>query len=272
MMFDNIISLLDHFGYQLVSQVQTPPSVAFCEIKEDCVLWYVPQSGSEKALEDYIAAPYFSSLPEKIDSTHTGNTCFKIDNRVMNYEHFMNLVGFLESGLIGAFVIGDKSYIYPKIITHEYFAKGDMPENSEADLARFVTEAEKNPQSALLQNYVGKLYFARGDFNMAATHFVAAFHLQPYYAEPFCNMGTILWSTGSKEKAFELFCEALVRNPFSQTVQDNFIKAGIDLGAVDLMLKELTNIEKFYPDFEDLSYLKSSLLEKAGLDAVSQAP
>ena len=31
-------------------------------------------------------------------------------------------------------------------------------------------------------------------------------------------------------------------------------------------------LEKFYPDFEDLSYLKSSLLEKAGLDAVSQAP
>lgn len=77
-------------------------------------------------------------------------------------------------------------------------------------------------------------------------------------------MGLLLWEKGAKERAFQMFYESMLRNPFDENLQDHFIEAGLDLGAIERMNHCISRTHEYFPGYSGLLYLEAMLLEKLG--------
>lgn len=266
-MYDRLEQFLKHYGYQerdcddLNSfAAQIGPRGLFVAIEPDQLRWFVPQEQMPQILEMYRQAPFFSSEPKVLDSELENRQEMRIPMRIMTYDHFLHLVDFLQSGLVCGYFRGGKAYSYHNVILEQHL-KSFSSDESDVSVEEFLKAKETDPNDAILNNYLGKLFIESGDFDKAAGCFVDSFESAPYFAEPFSNLGTILWNADEKEKAFQLFSQALIRNPFDETVQDNFIGSGIELGQIESMKNTVTEVENCYPDYDGLLYLKAILLE-----------
>ena len=61
-----------------------------------------------------------------------------------------------------------------------------------------------------------------------------------------------------------MFCEALMRNPYSQLIQDNFIRSGLDLADYEKMAEIINRVTMADPSFHDLLYLKALIAHSLG--------
>ena len=84
-----------------------------------------------------------------------------------------------------------------------------------------------NPQSASAHVLLGKLFFARGDFDHAAQEFEEALKLQPADASPAYQLALVYRKRGNTAKAdelFDLFSKAKKEDP-NQTAARDLLKA-----------------------------------------------
>lgn len=277
MLFSNLEQLLRHFGFQWEKdenfdrfQRKAGTHKALVQIHSDHLEWSLPKDKRQAYMSNYKADPYFFTVPEKIAPSDDNLVTYSISMAWKDYDELIELVEFLQSGCVDAIYMEGSGYYYPDIIA-EHNSVLNTSSNQEDEIKEYIEALNRYPNNAILHNCIGKLYIQNGDFKRASSYFVNASELEPLYAEPYSNMGTLLWREGSKEKAFQLFYEGMLRNPFDEVLQDNFIMSGIDLGEVERMNHCLSRIQEYFPDYSSLLYLKAILLEKLGLDAECMA-
>lgn len=265
--------LLKHFGFELNTETsqenvlnQLEGHQGFALIADKNVKWYVPKEKHDIYLRDYQAEPFLLVTPQKEEkSALEHHDCYVFNYRLVGYEHVIQLIQFIQSGLVDGFWFEERSYFFHPVIMKFNAARFDGQEVPiETQIEACLTALKEASDDVILRNYIGKLHIESGKLSDAARYFVDVCEAQPFFAEPFSNMGAIVWNSGEKEKGFHLFCEALIRNPFDETLQDNFIKSGLDLGQVDVMEKYLEKIDEYFPEYSGLLFLKSMLLEKLG--------
>ncbi|MCP5464786.1 MAG: tetratricopeptide repeat protein [Deltaproteobacteria bacterium] len=271
MKWSEVAKILNHFGFQLKEQSredfdqEVKGLSRYCYFGEsDGLVWYL-KKGSEKAfIELYQNAPAFKANPKQAEDGDHITLSFAFEDP--QYDDLLELVDFMQSGLIEAFYIQGVSYVFPQIVRE---LADPTIQNKNDDfrndiLNRLQGEQGSIKDNAIIQNYMGKLYNDLGQHQKAAQHFVNACEAEPFFGEPYSNMGTLMWATGDKERSFKLFREAIIRNPFDVSMQDNFIKSGIHLGKSEEMKTAIEKIEEYYPDYIDLLFLKALLYQNAG--------
>ncbi|MBF0104343.1 MAG: hypothetical protein HQM16_03340 [Deltaproteobacteria bacterium] len=263
--------LLANFGFQLAMELnlasfitRIEPGRSFCVLKRDSVDWYLPTDAAEQYLTAYSASPYFQNPQNKMEAGTAGYDLYRFMVPFDEYEQILHIMYFLQSGFIESFFIENKSFIYPEILIREHSVFAPAQEATQPDVEAFIAELDKYPNMAILHNYIGKLYIEKGEIGKASTYFVNATEKEPQYAEPYSNMGALVWNTESKKKGFNLFCEAFIRNPFDATLQDNFLKAGIELGEAQVMNDFIQRTQDFYPEYAGMLYVRALLLQKLG--------
>lgn len=261
-----------YFGYTLrpsmgmqdfVSQSRLKCAV---DIRPQEMLCYVKFDGNDRDAEVAKYQDLFGTTFEQTQSSISGYVCFRCGFHVGGYSEAMDLMHFLQSGVVDGFVVDGESYSYHGLVLsereREYHESGLVSQSDR--ISTFQKVVDQGCLDPILINYLGKLYAENGDVVKASQYFVKACEVNPYFAEPFSNMGALMWHASARDKGFNLFCEALLRCPFDQNVQDNFIKSGLELGEIQRMSQILDKTREFFPEFEDLQYLKAVLLEKSG--------
>lgn len=236
------------------------------DVRPDEMLCYVRFEGSDRNAEIAKYQDLFGTTFEQTDSVLQGYICFRCQFQVRNYNEAMDLVQFLQSGVVDGFIAEGECYAYHGLVLsereREYHESGLLSQSER--IKTFQKVVDHGCLDPILINYLGKLHAEAGDVVKASQYFVKACEVNPYFAEPFSNMGALMWHASARDKGFNLFCEALLRCPFDQNVQDNFIKSGLELGEIEKMSQILDKTREFFPEFDDLLYLKAVLLEKSG--------
>ena len=266
-----IINLLCHFGFQFkksgdISEFFSDGNAdkSLCVIHDSCLDWHVPLIKENKYTEAYSTNGFPWSC-ERVEENSLKNWAkYNISMRVMDYDHLLALVGFLQSGCVDAIFLDGETYFFPDVLVSKFSVAHENSEELHPDISDFISGLERNPESALLHNFVGKIYLANDDIEKAAHYFVNACEKVSEFAEPYSNMGALMWNSNEKEKGFDLFCQALIRNPFDTTMQDNFIQSGIDLEKFETMLGCIDKAAEYFPDYTGLKYLRVVLLERMG--------
>lgn len=273
MVFDSLKQLVRHFGFQIEIQPKLDEFVktvlakkSYCIIEEDRLLWYIRKDQKDRYVSHYLTSPIFGAELQEASSEHDDMVLYQISNRILDYHHAIELVVFLQSGYVDAFWLDGFSFTYPSILSdHNPLTMSTQDDkNLDQEILDFQKAFEEYPESAMLKNYLGKLFIEKGDVSKASENFVDACKLEPFYAEPYSNMGALMWEMDSKEKGFSLFCESMLRNPFDQVVQDNFVKAGLELQEIEAMEEILGKVNGYFPSYSSLNYLRAVLLEKLG--------
>lgn len=272
MIFSQVKSFLRYFGYdpqpcsELAICLETVKPKCFLEIRPTELLCHVNTQSTQEINKVEEIRAILGTAFEKLESTHPGYETYYSAFRIANYEQALDLVKFLQTGLMDGFYIDHSSYMYQNLIVseREKEMESGLQEDQTIRIQLFERALEQGCRDAILVNYLGKLYADKGDIVKASQNFVLACEINPYFAEPFSNMGALMWQFDTKQKGFKLFCEAVLRNPFDQGVQDNFIKSGLELGDYETMNYIIEKTCDFFPGFEDLMYLKAVLLEKIG--------
>ncbi len=272
MNFPQVKSFLRYFGYDpqpcsgLSFCLETMSPKCFLEIRSGELFCYLNTQNVQDSIKVEELRSVLGTAFKKIEMTNAGYETYYSAFDIKNYEQALDLVRFLQTGLMDGFYIDHSSYMYQNLIVSEREKEMEtgLQEDQSVRIQLFERALEQGCRDAILINYLGKLYADKGDIVRASRNFVLACEINPYYAEPFSNMGALMWQFDTKQKGFKLFCEALLRNPFDQGVQDNFIKSGLELGEFETMNYIIEKTCDFFPGFEDLMYLKAVLLEKIG--------
>jgi tetratricopeptide (TPR) repeat protein len=88
-----------------------------------------------------------------------------------------------------------------------------VAQNSGADIARLVADAQKEPRNAVLSERVGVAYVQREDLAHAREWFEKALAADPSRVSARKNLATILWFEGQHDLAEEMFSEVVKRVP-----------------------------------------------------------
>ena len=98
----------------------------------------------------------------------------------------------------------------------------------------FTSEVQGN---AFLLNQWGKVLSFTNKISEAGAAFRQSVETLTAYAEPYSNLGTLLWTVGKRREAMRLFAESFLKNPHRKTIQLNFFDAAHALEEFDFMAK-----------------------------------
>lgn len=228
------------------------------EIFADRIEWNLPREQAESLMQDTSA---WADLARRMTVTSSADepvSQMRIPCDLNLMDEMRHVADFLAAGLVTAFRMGEKVFYFPDAMTPlKSFAGTQDQQSWYESLATLTT-------SALAQNFAGKLAADDGRIDAAAAFFRVACELCPRFAEPYSNLGTLLWQQGHRAEAFHMFSEALHRHPYSQAIQDNFIQAGLDLADFEKMVIVLDQVRREFPRFDELLYLKALLAQSLG--------
>ncbi|MBX7148477.1 hypothetical protein K1X76_05280 [bacterium] len=210
-----------------------------------------------------IAAQYGLKLKEMHGDINQGIVDIVKTGKIVGVWKNENLEFFYENSIITddniKEVLGYTTFIKTIHDVFDYFVKGKiaaliLDDHYILELPSVVslifgemeslTDTQKNPQSLntsacdfseiakgnpFVTNLWGKLLAFRGEISKAGECFREAVEMERNFSEPYSNLGALLWKAGKQREAFLLFCEALIKNPYSQTAQMNFFDAGYEL-------------------------------------------
>lgn len=264
MLFEKFMDLLPYFGFQpkpfpslqAFKQV-LPEGMSFAVIDGKGVSWHVAASHEKELEESLTTEGGFVAAPEEF----AGFSHYRLVLSYDDYEDLNWLAGFLLSGLVGGFWILGRGQAFNPLLLK--IGASESPW-TESDLADLRAAHDKAPNDALLNNLLGKVCDELGDPSASAGYFADAAKAVPHFAEPYSNLGALMWRTDQKERAFDLFCEALLRQPFNVDIQDNFIRTGLEANKHAAMKECLDKVEKFFPEYATLLYLKAVLTLNLG--------
>lgn len=271
MLYNRFQEILSHFGFQMREkksaegwQDQIGKGQSYVVLNEEKLQWSIPQEFAENNLKE--VKKYQFGLGDFNESSQSFENAkvYELPLKYESYAELERIVHFLLSGFVSAFSIGQHQYIFNPVVARLNSALRETSDDNRICVEDLEKEIEKFSDDAILNNYLAKIYVELGDLQKAAIHFTDAGKANPSYGEAFSNLGAIMWQIGKKEEAFHLFSEALLRVPFNVDVQDNFIKTGLDLSALNQMKEKLVEVERLYPDYYDLLYLKAVLNFRLG--------
>lgn len=256
MLFQKFVDLLPYFGFQMrpvgdadAFCMTISPQTSLVLISDYEISLHVPRGKTPQGLEEG------GFVPTK--DRFEGRTSYAAVIEFKKYEDILEIVEFLLSGSTGAFHVGNQGFVLNEAIVRMMAETNGFL--NETDLAGLLEERKAHPDDALLNNFIGKFCVEIGQEGDAAGYFTDAGKVEPRFAEPYSNLGALMWRAGFKDKAFELFNEALVRQPFSFDIQDNFIGTGLELGLHERMKESLTRVASCFPEYPGLLYLNALL-------------
>lgn len=258
-------------GFTLTGPHAPDPGEDFSHalITSESLKWFVPYRKT-RILGEISARAEFSSI--RFDHEHAPVPGFTVMNARMDLndpDSVMLLARFLKSGAVGRFHLAEAgAYVYPKIL----FAYLSAPEESRAPIEnRIRTEVDRQAvanHDAILLNTKGLILAGLGDAPGAARSFLHAAELNPNFAEPFSNMGSLLWDRGSREEAFLMFRQAFLRLPMDPVIRENFMEAGMHLGCFAKMQECLDEARKNYPEYAGFENLISQVSHQVSRQAI----
>lgn len=234
-------------------------------ITENSLSWQVPYRQTQ-ILNDVVGREEFRQFHFGLNhSAVKGYTVMHSPFDFADYEKIRLLLSFLLSGAARAFRIGeDCFYFFPELLCLYLQAPKDERLPHEEKIKREVDRARIAHHDPLLLNTKGMILAGSGDIVEAARCFAHAVQLNPNFAEPFSNMGVLLWDQGKRAEALQMFGRAFVRLPMNRMIADNFRDAALALGDHREMELRLTEAERHYPDYEGLARLRSEMMKVAG--------
>lgn len=268
MLFQKFVDLLPYFGFQMRSEVTAdafsrslPAHVSLaCLSEREAVLHLrkgtpLPEELSESAGGGFKPAP----------GGFDGYDAYAALLSFEKYEDVLGLVEFLLSGAVGAFHVKKQGYVLDENVVRALSNASEFL--NESDLQVLLERRKERPNDAHLNNFIGKFCVELGQEGDAAGYFTDAAKAEPRFAEPYSNLGALMWRAGFKDKAFDLFEDALIRQPFSLDIQDNFIGTGLELGLHERMKGAIARVTSCFPEYPGLIYLNALLSLNLG-DAV----
>lgn len=233
----------------------------YCKIRSKEIEWAIPEDQEQKYLDLVNLVGFDATQFNKVDEdTQGGYVKYYVRIGFDKYDDFILVLDFLTSGLVGGFLLKSFSYKFSDILLDLNFLVNISNKQEKEEAIKKI--ASYPLKDSFVCNFLGKLQLDIEDTESAAKSFAESSEKNEFYAEPFSNLGSLLWQNGDKEKAFHLFCEALLRCPYNVNIQDNFIQAGLELGNHLKMYETINHVEKFYPEYPDLLFLKAILAQK----------
>jgi tetratricopeptide (TPR) repeat protein len=264
MLFQKFVDLLPYFGFQMrpagpadAFLRSLPDGVALACVSERELSLHVPKGRSPEGLDGAGFVPAPEVFP--------GRDAYAATVAFGKYGDLLEIVEFLLSGVVGAFHVGNQGCVVNEAVVRVMANASEFL--NESDLAALLEQRKAHPDDAVLNNFIGKFCIELGQEGEAAGYFTDAAKAEPRFAEPYSNLGALMWRAGFKEKAFELFSEALLRQPFSLDIQDNFIGTGLELGLHARMKESLVRVESCFPEYSGLIYLNALLSLNLGNQA-----
>jgi len=158
-----------------------------------------------------------------------------------------------------------------------FWIEGDVFEFPKAEydqIAQFVAQDEKIKvedwlnqfkDSPFLLNFFGKILNEKGLSQESSQVFKYACSLESRFAEPYDNLGVLLWNAGAQREAFILFAEGVLKNPYIESARNNFLDAGYELREYLPMVKILTKVLDLCSEIADLHYHLALVAYKSSL-------
>lgn len=157
---------------------------------------------------------------------------FKIDS-VTNLWQCLEI---FSAGNLDVLILGDKVLFFTDQqieMLEEFTSWSHKIENSikKNDLSSIeIPEFEEScSNDPYLLNQYGKLLVMAQDYSKAGRVFRLAIEQEYNFSEPYSNLGALMWQLGSQKEAFELFTEAILKNPNHSISQLNFFDAAYEL-------------------------------------------
>ena len=133
-------------------------------------------------------------------------------------------------------------------------------------MGQFERILKRNPSSYKALDNLGLCDEARGDYDAATRHFLAAIKLvekdHPEYEWPYTNLADLLLKTGDPERAFDAAAKAANRNPMSARSFYVGAKALHRLGKTELALNWLERSAALDPTSSETWYLLGMVYRK----------
>lgn len=226
--------------------------------------WHIPYS-KMNILQQISSRDEFSNLT--FSHTHVPVAGFTVMHTGFNLDHvpaLNRLMRFLKSGAVRGFVLeSGHGYVFPELL-HDYLvSEGEARLMAEERIKTRVSRQQIATHDALLVNTKGTLLCARGDAVGAAQCFSHAVELDGHFAEPFSNMGTVLWDNGKQDEAFLMFRQAFLRLPMDPVIQQNFMDAGTSLGRFAEMENCFVQVQEYHAGMEGIHHLASLMKNRA---------
>lgn len=226
--------------------------------------WHIPYS-KMNVLQQISSRDEFRDLT--FTHTHVPVTGFTVMHTDFNLDHVPDLnrlMRFLKSGALCGFKLeSGHGYIFPKLLHDFLVSEGNARLMAENRIKIEVTRQHIATHDALLVNTKGTLLCAQGDVVGAAQCFSHAVELDNHFAEPFSNMGTILWDNGKQDEAFLMFRQAFLRLPVDPDIQQNFMDAGTSLGRFAEMENCFVEVQEYHAGIEGIHHLASLMKNRA---------
>lgn len=271
MLFKKFKALLPYYGFQMktagsVDEFKSELLVndAYAIVSEKSLFWYVPEVTATDLMREFQAYALPIGEFETADVFEPGRRILQMPLSFSDYENVAALMEFLLSGFVRGFLVENMSFVFNPVLAAMTSPLRSGGDQAALDCEALEREIAGHSDDAILINHLAKLQMELGQSGKAIGLFSRAATIVPHFGEPYSNMGAALWQQGEKGRAFNLFCEALLRNPFTVSIQDNFISTGLELGEFEKMSACLGSVARFFPEYGELSYLQALLLFKQG--------
>lgn len=163
------------------------------------------------------------------------NAVIFVKNNPINKEiiskYGISLEGMQNAGQGVAFILDKRPLLYPMFFLNRarfFMDAMDMPESALKDLKK--AEAI-NPECYEAYQLTGYVYFQMRMFKEAKEAFEKSLQISPYIAEPYVNLGSVAAKTGSYEKAYFFYKQALRLDKGNKAARYNLntlIRQGFD--------------------------------------------
>lgn len=152
------------------------------------------------------------------------------------------------------FVAGDTAYSIPE----------DAREFMKTIKGKDITLPSFETLTPYALNLYGKYLSLHEKISEATSCFSEALKKDPFFSEPYNNLGQLLWKVGKQREGFVLFAESLSKNPHLLIAQLNFFDAGMDLEEYESTLNVIKYLEEEIPDCVEFKYYKAICSHRLG--------
>lgn len=152
---------------------------------------------------------------------------------------FWNTLDYFSEGGMDFLVVGDGFIAFPSVAREMQQTLKDFSEKKIKSVRDFSKEVGEQPY---LLNLYGKILSFQANYSLAGECFRKAVEKMSEFAEPYANLGVLLWNGGKRREALFLFSEAFMKNPRRTAVQLNFFDAVHEMKEYDYLVQVLNII------------------------------